>query len=67
MRLDIPHEEPRRREGDDIAPGADDTRLPVRRAPDNPIRNHLPREDEQRPGREPVERRRREPGQDMPR
>ena len=67
MRLDIPHEEPRRREGDDIAPGADDTRLPVRRAPDNPIRNHLPREDEQRPGREPVQRRRSEHGQDMPR
>jgi hypothetical protein len=45
----------------------------VRRVPDNPIHNHLrpPREDERavdpRRDREPTERRRREPEQDMPR
>jgi len=73
MSLDIPQDVPRRREGDGVAPGAGDTRTPVRRVPDNPIHNHLrpPREDERavdpRRDREPTERRRREPEQDMPR
>ena len=73
MRIDIPQDLPRRREGNDVAPGEGDTRTPARRVPDNPIHNHLrqPRENERtvdpRRDRQPAERRRREPEQDVPR
>jgi hypothetical protein len=73
MRLDIPQDVPRRRDGDENAPGTGDTRTPARRVPGNPIHNHLPvpRKDERtvdpRGDRQPAERRRREPEQDMPR
>jgi hypothetical protein len=73
MKLDIPHEQPRRREGEDVAPAIGDARTHTRRVPDNPIHNHLrlPREDERaadpRRERQPVQRGRREPEQDVPR
>jgi hypothetical protein len=71
MRMDISHEQPRRREGDDIAPGAGEARTPARHVPDNPIHNHLPREGErggeQRRSHEPAERRIRAPERDVPR
>lgn len=41
MRLDIPQELPRRREGDDNSPGHTDARTPTRKVPDNPIRHRL--------------------------
>src|SRR5216683_3219574 len=41
MRLDIPQELPRRREGDDDSPGHSDARTPTRKVPENPIRHRL--------------------------
>jgi len=71
VRLEIPQEQPRRREGDTSAPGTGDVRAPGRRVPENPIHHHLHSRDEQsadiRRSAQPVERRRREPGQDVPR
>ena len=71
MRLEIPEEQPRRREGDTSAPGTGDVRAPGRRVPESPIHHHLHLRDEQRAdirrSAQPVERRRREPGQDVPR
>ncbi len=71
MRLEIPQEQPRRREGDTSAPGTDDVRAPGRRVPENPIHHHLHSRDEQsadiRRSAQPVQPKRREPGQDVPR
>jgi len=71
VRLEIPQEQPRRREGDTSAPATGDVRAPGRRVPENPIHHHLQSRDEQsadiRRSAQPVERRRREPGQDVPR
>ena len=73
MRIDIPQDEPRRREGDETAPGASNTRTPARQVPENPVHNHLrqPREGERavdpRRDRQPGERKRCEPEQDLPR
>lgn len=41
MRLDIPQEQPRRREENNATPGSPDTRAPVRELPDNPILHRL--------------------------
>lgn len=41
MRLDIPQDLPRRREGNDVAPGSPDERTVTRKLPDNPIRHRL--------------------------
>src|SRR5579885_1621097 len=69
MRLDIPNEQPRRREGDNASPGAPDARTPARRVSEDPIHPYLKARDEYasdwRRSRPSVERRRRE--QDGPR
>lgn len=70
MRLDIPQEQPRHREGES-APGSTDALTPVRCMPENPIHHHL-KQPEQRAAdprrrREPTERKRRAPEQDVPR
>lgn len=41
MRLDIPQEPPRRREGNDAAPASPDGRVVARKPPDNPILHRL--------------------------
>ena len=41
MRLDIPQEQPRRREGDGMAPGSPDRRPVTHELPDNPILHRL--------------------------
>lgn len=71
MRLDIPQEQPRRREGDISSPETGDARAPGRRVPENPIHHHLHSRNEHtadtRRSRQPVEHRHREPAQDIPR
>jgi len=71
MRLDIPQEQPRRREGESAAPGSTDGRTPARRVPENPIHRHLKQPEQRtadpRRDREPTERKRRAPEQDVPR
>ena len=71
MRLDIPQEQPRRREGENKTPGHTDARTPVRKLPDNPILHRLKSLEERaadhRWGHPPVERRRPEPTQDVSR
>ncbi len=71
MRLDIPQEQPHRREGNISSPGNGDTRAPERRVPENPIHDHLHSRDQHtadtRRSRLPVEHRRREPVLDTPR
>jgi hypothetical protein len=71
MRLDIPQEPPRRREGSDIAPGSSDGRAVVRKLPDNPILRRLKSLEKHPTGdsrsHPPIERRRAEPARDMPR
>ena len=71
MRLDIPQEQPRRREGDISSPETGDARAPGRRVPKNPIHDHLHSRDEHiadtRRNRQPAEHRHREPVQDIPR
>ena len=71
MRLDIPQELPRRREGNDTAPDSSDGRAVVRKPPDNPILHRL-KSLEKHPARNnqshpPMERRRVEPAPHMPR
>ena len=71
MRLDIPQEQPRRRDGNDAAPGSSDGRAVVRKPPDNPILHRL-KSLEQRPAdprgpRPQGERKRNEPTADVPR
>lgn len=67
MRLDIPQDIPRRRD----EPVPNDARTPARRLPDNPILHRLKslekRPTDNRRSQLPVERRRREPAQDVPR
>ena len=70
MRLDIPQEQPRRREGESTAPGSTDARTPARRVPENPIHHHLKQLEQRtadpRRDREPTERKRRAPELDVP-
>jgi hypothetical protein len=71
MRLDIPQEQPRRRDGSDATPGSSNDRSVVRRPPDNPILHRLkPLEqrsaDHRLPGPQ-AERNRNEPTVDAPR
>ncbi|MBB5343356.1 hypothetical protein [Tunturibacter empetritectus] len=71
MRLDIPQEQPRRRQGENTAPGPSDARTPARKLPDNPILHRLKslkeRAADHRWTHPPVERRRPEPTQDVSR
>jgi hypothetical protein len=71
MKLDIPQEQPRRREGNDTAPGSSASRGVVRKAPDSPIlhrlkslEKHAASHHPPRPQREP---RRADPSRDVPR
>jgi hypothetical protein len=71
MRLDIPQEQPRRRDGNDAAPGSPNDRSVVRKPPDNPILHRLkslevPAADHRR-NHHPAERKRNEPAQDVSR
>jgi hypothetical protein len=71
MRLDIPQEQPHRREGNISSPGNGDTRAPERHVPENPIHHHLNSRDQHtadtRRSHLPAEHRRREPVLDAPR
>ena len=71
MRLDIPQEQPRRRDGNDAAPGVSNERSVARRPPDNPILHRLSslehRSADHRPPRPQAERKRNEPTADVPR
>lgn len=71
MRLDLPQEKPRRREGNDATPGSSDGRAVVRKPPDNPILHRL-KSLEQRPAdprgpRPQAARKRAEQPHDVPR
>ena len=65
MRLDIPQEQPRRRDGNDAVPGSSNDRSVVRKLPDNPILNRLKsleqRSADHRQPRPQAERKRNEP------
>jgi hypothetical protein len=71
MRLDIPQEQPRRRHGNDAAPGSSNDRSVARKPPDNPIFHHLKSLEQRSVGhRQPsprTERKRNEPTADVPR
>ncbi len=71
MRLDIPQELPRRREGNDTASGSPDERTVTRKLPDNPIRHHLKSLEESaadsRWNRPQATRKRVEPPREVPR
>jgi len=70
MRLDIPQELPRRREGDSKTPDHTDAGTPMRKLPDNPILHRIkPLEDratDYRRSHPPAERRRNEPTRETP-
>jgi hypothetical protein len=70
MRLDIPQEVPRRRDGNETAPSAANPRTPARKLPDNPILHRLKsleaRAAEHGLNHPPVERKRQEPTRDVP-
>jgi hypothetical protein len=71
MRLDIPQEQPRRRDGNDAVPGSSNDGSVVRKLPDNPILHRLKsleqRSADHRLQRPQVERKRNEPTVDVPR
>src|ERR1700733_10075722 len=71
MRLDIPQEQPRRREGNDAAPGSSDGRAVTRKPPDNPVLHRLKsleqRTADHRVPRPQEERKRMEQPRDVPR
>ena len=71
MRLDIPQEQPRRREGNDAAPGSSDGRAVTRKPPDNPVLHRLKsleqRTADHRGPRPQAERKRAEQPRDVPR
>jgi len=71
MRLDIPQEQPRRRDGNDAPPGSSNDRSVGRKLPDNPIHHRLKslehRSADQRQPRLRKERKRNEPTADVPR
>jgi hypothetical protein len=66
MRLDIPQEQPRRREGSDTASGSSGDRSITRKPPDNPILHRL-KSLEQRPPRPEAARNRAEQPRDVQR
>ena len=70
MRLDIPQEQPRRREGNDAAPGSSDGRVVTRKPPDNPVLRRLKsleqRTADHRQQRPQTERKRVEQPHDVP-
>jgi hypothetical protein len=57
MRLDIPQEQPRRREGNDAAPGSSDGRAVRRKPPDNPVLHRLKSLEDHAPERSGDQRR----------
>jgi hypothetical protein len=71
MRLDIPQEQPRRREGHDAVPSSSDSRAVTRKPPDNPVLHRLKsteqRTTDHRQPRPQVERKRLEQLHDVPR
>ena len=71
MRLDIPQELPRRRDGDNSTPGPADARITARKLPDSPVLHRLKslegRAADYRRSQPPAERKRNEPTQDLPR
>ena len=71
MRLDIPQEQPRRRDGNDAVPGSSNDHAIVRKPPDNPILHRLKsleqRSADHRQPRPQAERKRNEPTVDVPR
>ena len=71
MRLEIPQELVRRRQGDNDTPGTGDPQTPARKLPDNPILHRLKSLEERatdyRGSHPPVERKTREVRQEMPR
>ena len=71
MRLDIPQEQPRRRDGNDAVPGSSNDPSVVRKLPDNPILHRLKsleqRSADHRRQRPQAERKRNEPKVDVPR
>ena len=71
MRLDIPQELPRRREGNDTPAGSQDERTVTRKLPDNPVRHHLQSLEEHivdsRWNRPQATRKRAEPPREVPR
>ena len=71
MRLDIPQEQPRRREGSDTASGLSGDRNVTRKPPDNPILHRLKsledRSADRRPPRPEAARKRAEQPRDVPR
>jgi hypothetical protein len=71
MRLDIPQEQPRRREGSDTASGSSGDRSVTRKPPDNPILHRLKylenRSADRRPPRPEAARKRAEQPRDVPR
>ena len=66
MRLDIPQEQPRHRDGNDAAPGSSNDRSVARKPPDNPILHRL-KSLEQRSTDYRQPRKRNEPTADVPR
>lgn len=71
MRLDIPHELPRRREESDGLPGHADKRAPSQRLPENPLQHRLKQPDDRSPAprgdRSRAPRREKARTQDVPR
>jgi hypothetical protein len=71
MRLDIPQEQPRRRDGDNAPPGSSNDRSVVRKPPDNPILHRLKSLEQHaaddRQLRPQAGRKRHEPTADVPR
>ena len=71
MRLDIPQEFPRRREGADTASGPSDERNVTRKLPDNPLRHRLQSLEERAAGsrwiRPQATQKRAEPSREVPR
>ena len=71
MRLDIPQELPRRREGEDRSPGQPEERTVTRKLPDNPVLHRLKSLEESaadnRWNRPQATRKRAEPPREVPR
>lgn len=71
MRIDIPQDLPRRREGNDGVPGNANDHTSARRVPDNPLRHRLKEASasgtDMRQSRPRAPRRKKEPAQDLPR
>jgi hypothetical protein len=67
MKLDIPQEQPRRRDDDDRAPRQSDAHGIHRQPPDNPVQRRLKSLEQRQPPRAKVERKRAEQARALPR